>query len=217
LLQDFNDPGVGGAFVTQDADAFLAAVNGLSASGGGDCPELSQTGLLRAVAASQNDARLYLFTDASSKDASLAGSVIAAAQAKQIQITPLLFGSCSPVDPAYIREAQETGGQLFLLSPFEAGLTFSLIRPQLKGNLVPVISAGGTLSSGSKEFTVPIDSSVESATFSVSIDSKGPINLLRPSGATVVGGDAGVTITELSSGRVVTVSSPETGLWRLQV
>ncbi len=216
LLQAFSDPDVAGAFVTQDADAFLAAVNSLFADGGGDCPELSQTGLLRAVAASQSDARLYLFTDASSKDASLVGSVIAAAQAKQIQITPLLFGSCSPIDPAYVREAQETGGQLFFLSPSEAGLTFSLIRPQLKNNLVPVMSASGTLSGGSKEFPIPIDSSVQSATFSVSIDFKGPINLLRPSGVAVTSGDPGVTITELSSGRVVTVNAPETGLWRLQ-
>src|SRR5262249_22584802 len=65
LLQPFNDPDVPGAFVTQDADAFIAAVNALFASGGGDCPELSQTGLLRAVAASQSAAKAYLFTDAS--------------------------------------------------------------------------------------------------------------------------------------------------------
>lgn len=217
LLQAFNDPSVPGAFVTQDADAFLGAVNSLFASGGGDCPELSQTGLLRAVAASQNDARLYLFTDASSKDASLAGAVIAAAQAKQIQITPLLFGSCSPVDPAYIKEAQETGGQLFFLNPSEAALTFSLIRPQLKGNLVPIMSVNGALTGASQEFAAPIDSSVQSATFSVSIDVPGPIDLLRPSGAIVISTDPGVTITNLSSGRVVTVNAPETGSWRVRV
>src|SRR5262249_49208423 len=129
----------------------------------------------------------------------------------------LLFGSCSPVAPAYIREAQETGGQLFFLSPFEAGLTFSLIRPQLKGNLVPIMAAGGTMSGATREVTIPVDSSVGSPTFSVSIDVKGPINLLRPSGVAVAAGDPGVTITEFSSGRVVTVNSPDRGAWRLQV
>lgn len=217
LLVRFGDPDVGSAFVTGDADAFVGAVNGLSAGGGGDCPELSMTGLLRAVAASQSDSNLYLFTDASSKDASVVGNVIAVAKAKQIKINPLLFGSCSPIDPAYIKVAEETGGQLFFLRTSEAGSTFNLIKPQLSGNLVPIVSVRNTLSGGSQTLDVPIDSSVESATFSVSIDTKGPIALFRPSGAEVLSGNPGVTITELSSGRIVTVNAPETGTWRLQV
>lgn len=217
LLQSFSDPDVGTTFVTQDPDAFLAAVNSLFASGGGDCPELSQTGLLRAIAASLPDATLYLFTDASAKDSSLAGNVIAAAQAKRIQLNYPLFGSCSPIDPAYIQGAAATGGQVFMLNGSEAGLIFNLIRPQLPGNLSPIMSVRGALASGTQSFDVPIDSTVESATFSVAIDSKGPIALFRPSGAAVVGSDAGVTITELTSGRFVTVNSPETGNWRLQV
>ncbi|MBE8988348.1 hypothetical protein [Nostoc sp. LEGE 12450] len=217
LLVRFGDPDVGNAFVTGDADAFVGAVNALSAGGGGDCPELSMTGLLRAVAASQSDSNLYLFTDASSKDASVVGNVIAIAKAKQIKINPLLFGSCSPIDPAYVKVAEETGGQLFFLRTSEAGSTFNLIKPQLSGNLVPIVSVRSTLSGGSRTLDVPIDSSVESATFSVSIDSKGPIALFRPSGAEVVSGNPGVTITELSSGRIVTVNAPETGTWRLQI
>ncbi len=217
LLQAFNDPGVPGAVVTQDPDVFLAAVNSLFASGGGDCPELSQTGLLRAVAASLPDATLYLFTDASSKDAALGGNVIAAAQAKRIQLNYPLFGSCSPVDPVYIQGAAQTGGQVFLLNRFEAGLIFNLIKPQLPGNLSPIMSVRGVLTTGTQSLDVPVDSAVESATFSVSIDSKGPIALFRPSGAAVVASDPGVTITELTSGRFVTVNSPETGNWRLLV
>lgn len=216
LLQAFNDPDVAGTFVTQDPDAFLAAVNGLFASGGGDCPELAETGMLRAIAASQSDAKLYLFTDASAKDSALAGSVIAAAQAKRIQLNYPLFGSCSPIDPAYIRGAAETGGQVFLLSGAEAGLVFNLIKPQLPGNLVPITSARGTLGGATMTLDVPVDSSVSGLTVSVSIDVKGPISLLRPSGAPVAPGDSGVTITNLSSGRFVTVTAPETGNWRLQ-
>jgi hypothetical protein len=87
----------------------------------------------------------------------------------------------------------------------------------LKGNLVPVLFSSGTLTSGSASVSVPVDSTVESVTFSVSIDVKGAINVLRPSGATVSPTDPGVTITELSSGRVVTVATPETGQWQLQV
>ena len=101
--------------------------------------ELSQTGLLLQLLPVKNDARLYLFTDASSKDASLAGSVIAAAQAKQIQITPLLFGSCLPGRSGLYQRSSGDGESTVPPQPRQASLTFSLIRPQLKGNLVPVI------------------------------------------------------------------------------
>src|SRR5260370_36760286 len=130
-------------------------------------------------------------------------------------MTPLLVGSCLRIAPAFIAEAQETGGQLFFLARDQAGLTFSLIQPQLKGNLVPVLSTSGALASGgSATVAVPVDSTVESVTFSVSIDAKGAINVLRPPGTTVSPGDSAATITELSSGRVVTRAPPRTGNWQ---
>src|SRR5260370_37311858 len=115
-------------------------------------------------------------------------------------MTPLLVGSCLRIAPAFIAEAQETGGQLFFLARDQAGLTFSLIQPQLKGNLAPVLSTSGALASGgSATVAVPVDSTVESVTFSESIDVIGPLNVLRPSATTVSPGDSGVTITELRS------------------
>ena len=45
----------------------------------------------------------------------------ALAQSKQIQVYFVLFGSCSPIDPAYIRIANETGGQVFVLTPQAGG------------------------------------------------------------------------------------------------
>src|SRR5438046_6650737 len=58
---------------------------------------------------------------------------------------------------------------------------------------------------------------MSSATFSVAVDTLGPINLLDPSGTVIAPGQPGVTITDLSAGRIFTVSSPQTGNWRLQV
>jgi hypothetical protein len=218
LLVRFGDPDVGPPFLTADSTTFLARVASLSASGGDDCPELSQAGLLQAIGAARKDSNLYLFTDASAKDGRLAGSISAAAQAKRIKISAFLSGSCSPVDPAYIRNTEETGGQLFFLNPSEIGKTFDLIRPQLAGDFVTLSRSKGTWPSlTAQEFTVPIDSSITRAIFSVAIDSKQSVSLRRPSGVLVIAGEPGVTVTELSTGTILTVENPERGNWTVGV
>src|ERR1035441_2197104 len=79
VLAPFNDPTTGPITVTDDPDVFKVAISALSASGGGDCPELSMTGMLQGLAASDDGGDLFMFTDASSKDASLASNVSALA------------------------------------------------------------------------------------------------------------------------------------------
>ena len=209
LLVPFNDPDVGQPFTTADPDAFLAAVNGLTADGGDDCPELSQTGLLRAVGAARSDSSLFLFTDASAKDGQLAGAVNAAAQEKRIKISPLLTGSCSPVDPAYVSNAAQTGGQLFMLTDDELPTAFELVRPQLSGDLVTVLSAQGTLVATTRQFRVPIDSTVTRAVFSVSGDAA-TMTVRDPSGAAQ-------PVRTLSSGAIATIATPDSGEWTIDV
>jgi hypothetical protein len=215
LLVRFGDPDVGPPFKTTDPDAYLGRVNTLFASGGGDCPELSQTALLQAVGASRSDSNLYLFTDASAKDSGLAGAVSAAAQRKRIKITALLTGSCSPIDPAYFRNTSETGGQLFQLQRFELGRVFDLVRPQLSGDFVTIVRTQGTFSGIPESVTVPVDSSVTRVVFSVTMDSKGPTVVTAPNGIALVPGQPGVTFTELSAGTLITVETPEPGAWLL--
>ena len=65
-------------------------------TGGGDCPELSMRGTLNAVSASDEGGDVFLFTDASSKDAALAGSVLSLALRKKVRLNFAVFGSCSP-------------------------------------------------------------------------------------------------------------------------
>jgi hypothetical protein len=90
LLQTFNDPAVGATATFSNPDPFLAAVNAVSAGGGGDCPELAWTGTVLAVNAALTDSKLYLFTDASPKDAGLAATVAALAKKKTNNGQPAL-------------------------------------------------------------------------------------------------------------------------------
>lgn len=215
LLVRFGDPDVGPPFETPDAGPYLAAVNSLFPSGGGDCPELAFTGLLQAVTRSKRDSSLFLFTDASSKDALLAPAVIAAALVKQVRITPLLTGSCSPIDPGYVAVAEQTGGQLFFLSPFELGQAFDLVAPQLQGDFVTVARAQRTLAGGAVELPVPIDATMERAIFSLSATDPVTMSLLDPAGLPVLAGQPGVTVRTFSGGRLIRVEAPQPGPWRV--
>jgi hypothetical protein len=217
LLQVFNDPQVGQPFVTTDVSAFLARLGTLEAHEGDDCPELSETGLLRAVEESAEGSAAFLYTDASAKDGGVAGSVTAKAEERDITLNAMLTGSCSPIDPAYKMNTSGTGGQLFFLDPSELHLSFDLVRPYATADFVPVLIVEESLAAASRDFTVPVDSSVRRAVFSVSLDSPLEVSVLRPSGTPVAPSDPGVRINTLTTGAIVSVDAPEVGSWTLHV
>lgn len=216
VLVDFNDPSVGAAFVTADASALLAAANGLFAFGGGDCPELSMTGALRAVNAAPEASQLYLFTDASAKDAALAGNVITQARAKQITISVIAFGSCSPIDPAYFAMAAETGGQLYLLAQTtaETEKIFGLVTPYVVGTPKPVFIGKGSIG-GARSINLPIDPAALSLQVSAAVDPGSTVRVFDPAGRELVAGQPGVTITPTTGGTLFAVTSPAAGPWRV--
>ncbi len=81
--------------------------------------------------------QLMMFTDASSNDGHLTSAVSALALSKDVKIIPVAFGSCSPIDPGYIRLANETEGQIFVLSPDEAGNITKLADFIIRANSTP--------------------------------------------------------------------------------
>lgn len=215
VLVPFNDPGVGPTTLTTDANQFKAAINGLFASGGGDCPELSMTGMLRALSASDERGTLFMFTDASSKDASLAGAVASLAAEKKIKVFIMSFGSCSPIDPGYFRIVEESGGQLFELSISEAGKVTQLADFLVRSDAVDVLSQRIALSATASEALVPVDSRLASITFSVS--GTAAVTLRRPDGTTVTTSDPDVHFVSLARGAIYNVTAPSAGTWSVQM
>lgn len=223
MLVSFNDPGVGTPMVSEDSAQLLSAVSALRPTGGGDCPELSQTGLLRAIGAANPDSRVYLFSDATAKDSALANQVITQAQAEGIEVNYALTGSCSPIDPAYIRGAAETGGQVFRLRPSEIPLLFDVIKPQLKGNQVTITRRRVDLGAGGVErIDSPVDGLMSALTIAISVaendvDARHRLRVYRPNGTQVASTDTGVRSITLSTGAVLHVDAPEPGVWRVEV
>jgi hypothetical protein len=217
LLAPFNDPFFGPTTSTSDAPSFLGQINSLFASGGGDCPELAMHGLQDAVNSADEQSTLFLFTDASAKDSGLFPNVDATATKKKITINFALFGSCSPIDPAYLATASATGGQVFLFNRgTETGAIFPLVTSQIGGPQVNILHAAGTLST-SRDVTFPVDSLLSSLAVSTSADFVSAITLMRPDGTVVAAADPGVNITSVARGAIFLITAPPQGNWTLHV
>jgi hypothetical protein len=126
--------------------------------------------------------------------------------------------ACGPADPAYIHTANETGGIPMFLQRSEAAKAFHLVRESTRNNVSTVFWATGTLDGKPQAITIPVDSVTKRITFTFSVDTKGNhLNLTQPSGGAITEGLAGTEDTELNCGRILTVSSPEAGLWHAEV
>lgn len=85
----------GSVIVSRDLPAVQAEVNGLFASGGGDCPEASVQGLRLASKNVRAGGRVLFATDADAHPGQDIPGMIAALRAKGIRVDVLLTGSCS--------------------------------------------------------------------------------------------------------------------------
>lgn len=195
---------------------FKAALNGLSANGGGDCPELTFMAIIDALGRfDEGGGELMIFTDATVKDGGSAGTVIALAQKKEVKLTMMLSGSCSPIDPEYYRVARETGGQAFVISENEAQEATKIADFVVRPDSVDVAHINGILSATPVTYTVPVDSTMTSVTFSVSGATSTTIT--RPNGTVVAPTDAGVTPANISGGKVLSIANPAAGTWSVTV
>lgn len=218
LLEPFNDPFFGPPTVTGDAPTYLTQINALTASGGGDCPELAMSGLLEAVNNVDPQSTLWLFTDASALDSQLYPEVLFTAMQKHVTLKYGLFGSCSPIDPAYIATAQATGGQVFFLNRFfETGSLFDLVASEVGPPQVTITHQSGTLFLGVQEIPFPVDSAVTTFSVSAQIDSLSSVTLFRPDGSVVASGDPDASVTPLSVGAIYVINTSQTGNWRLEI
>ncbi|XP_044275520.1 von Willebrand factor A domain-containing protein 7 isoform X3 [Varanus komodoensis] len=103
LLVPFHDPGFGPVHKTSDPEEFWRILDTISPLAGGDEPEMCLSALELALQSSPAYSEIFVFTDASAKDAHLKNSVEALIQEKKCKVTFLITE-----DPSKTRVKRET-------------------------------------------------------------------------------------------------------------
>ncbi len=241
VLSPFNDgeAGTGPILSVSSQVDFGAALDALKAEGGGDCPELTLTGIAKALEQLPKGGHLFVVTDASAKDAARVGEVISVARGKRIKVFFFLFDNiCGIGEPAYTSISHATGGQTHTgLTIADVSLVTALIDAvvrSLSTELVHVLPDATSPVTDLAQLAVPerraipalkkrylsevrfvVDPSITSITFSV--DSGRSVTVTRPDGTAVGEGDANANFVILTRGVVVVVTAPQSGTWTVAV
>ncbi|XP_060941924.1 von Willebrand factor A domain-containing protein 7-like [Limanda limanda] len=93
ILVPFNDPDFGPLMRTTDPEAFKRAINSLTATGGGDFPEMSLSGLRLALTGAPPGSDIFVFTDATAKDDHLLGAVLTLVERTKSVVNFMITGS----------------------------------------------------------------------------------------------------------------------------
>ncbi|XP_044046157.1 von Willebrand factor A domain-containing protein 7-like isoform X2 [Siniperca chuatsi] len=177
ILVPFNDPDFGPVIRTTDADTFKTSINRLTASGGGDLPEMCLSGLRLALTSAPPSSEIFVFTDAPAKDFYLKSTVTALIESTKSKVTFMLtdafsrrrrrsdqqgFSSraLSQSDAQLYRDlAQASGGQAIEVTKSDLSLATTVIEDSSASAVVTVFQA--VMNPGRPDnFTFTVDASV---------------------------------------------------------
>lgn len=119
-------------------------------------------------------------------------------------------------DPSYFHVAEASGGQVFLFDPSELAQSAVLFTARDRHEQT-VHRLAGKLADGSHEFEVPVDSTIESLLFSISLQCLDTIEIGTPDGTPLRDSAEGVEWHAFQAGRIVTVQAPTPGTWRVNM
>ncbi|XP_074521568.1 von Willebrand factor A domain-containing protein 7 [Halichoeres trimaculatus] len=244
ILVPFNDPGFGPLLITTNADIFKDRINGLTAEGGGDIPELSLSGLQIALTAAPPSSEIFVFTDAPAKDAHLKSTITALIESSKSVVNFMLtdvVASLRPrrnrnrrrspqlVSPRLMSEsdaqlyhdlARASGGQAIEVTKSDLSLATSVIEDTSASAVVTVFQV--VRNPGKPDdFTFPVDDSLKNMTAYVTGDSSLTFTLTSSSGVSQsssqsTGSLASITKVGNLQRLALNTHSP-TGSWRISV
>jgi hypothetical protein len=118
------------------------------------------------------------------------------------------------VDPAYVETAEATGGSVLMFHPSElGGAAAEMIAAQRHDETI--LRAGAQVAEGLYEYEVPVDSTIESLYFLVSMQCLQVADVRMPSGELLGAAAPGVEYHHFESIRLFIVQKPVPGLWKV--
>uniref|UniRef100_A0A8C6UA92 von Willebrand factor A domain containing 10, tandem duplicate 2 n=1 Tax=Neogobius melanostomus TaxID=47308 RepID=A0A8C6UA92_9GOBI len=242
ILVPFNDPSVGPLVLTTDADKFKAEINKLSASGGGDIPEMCLSGLQLALTAAPPSSEIFVFTDAPAKDADLKSTVSALIESTKSVVTFMLTdvlasrrrrsvpgqwardGSSRAMNQVaaqlYRDLAKASGGQAIDVTKSDLSAATTVIEDSSTSAVVNVFQVVSNPGKPDK-FNFTVDGSIKNMTIYITGTSSLTFNISSPSGASqsssVSSGPLAAMTTAGNLRRLRLHSDNQTGLWEIDV
>ncbi|CAI5454959.1 unnamed protein product [Caenorhabditis angaria] len=173
IMVPFHDPHLGDIINTTDSTYFMRQLGKVYVHGGGDCPEKTLTGILKALEISLPSSFIYVFTDARSKDYHLEDQVLNTIQEKQSSVVFVMTGDCGnrthPGFRTYEKIAAASFGQVFHLEKSDVSKVLEYVRHAVKQKKVHMMyearERGGTTVR-----TIPVDKHLSELTISLSGD-----------------------------------------------
>lgn len=207
-------------FTTAIPEEMLAEVArlGTGTSGSGACGVGTCGAILASLEVACDGGVCHVFTDRGARDAARASATAAVAREKRIRIKPWLSGTCSPIDPAYIRMAEGTGGSVQLFDNEQIARASQPLAWEASGGMELIDAARVNRPTGLPYFYISqVDATVTSLRYSVHVPTGGTFVLRRPDNSLVAPNEPGVTwVTSLQT-TVVLVDQPATGEWTVQL
>uniref|UniRef100_A0A5K3F1W2 Hemicentin-1 n=1 Tax=Mesocestoides corti TaxID=53468 RepID=A0A5K3F1W2_MESCO len=229
LIKDFvlvkvHDPDVGPARVTTSTKTFYQYLESVYTQGGGDCPEMTVTGIEMALEASQPNSLIYVFTDSSAKDYDRLPRVLNLIQKKQSQVVFVLTGFCNSTDElgfqAYQEIATVSSGQVYIIGKRQVNEFMRVIEAAVESQKVQVLQQDNWETSA-KTYSFPVDTHLSQVTIQVTnykTNDSIRVGIRNPEGKLITKEDGLRQLMKtVPSVFVASIDHPTPGTWTLEV
>ncbi|XP_071103949.1 von Willebrand factor A domain-containing protein 7-like [Haliotis cracherodii] len=211
IVVTFNDPGnKTDIFKSKNGTAVITYLSSLRVNGGGDCPEFSLTGLQAAATVANPNSKVYVFTDASPKDAAKINYVTSMVTEKKISVSFILTGDCSRRRRSsgsgaaqYDHISRTSGLDIHYLTPSYLASPTKVPRSQLP--LLSEFSLGGLSLK-----TFPVDNTVKTLHLQIgpTTNHNANVRVFNPDGEMV-------PVTQNEDGQII-IEAPKPGTWAVK-
>ncbi|XP_072301603.1 von Willebrand factor A domain-containing protein 7-like [Eucyclogobius newberryi] len=216
ILVPFNDPAFGPVFNTTKQSEFKKAIKALVASGGGDEPEMSLSGLQLALHAVPTGSDIYVFTDARAKDAHLKNSVITLIQRTQCVVN-FIISKVTLNEPIYADLANVSGGLIVKVTKDTVLKAIPVFLQSFFDSLVTILQADRR-NPGKQEEDFPFFVDETETNPIVFITGAKDFTLISPKGTVQTTTTGSLTMSENTVGNLLVLNlKTEVGQWKITV
>ncbi|KAJ3614424.1 hypothetical protein NHX12_017998 [Muraenolepis orangiensis] len=226
ILVPFNDPAFGPMTRTTDPEVMKQKISKLTATGGGDHPEMCLSGLQLALTGAPASSNIFVFTDATAKDIHLKDTIIALIRSTKSTVSFFMTGASKRKRRSlrasfndYKDLALASGGQAIEVSKGDLPEATDVILDTSTSALVTVLQR--SRGSGTETFTFVLDESLKNITLYIITGPGMTFTLTNPAGVNQnhneLKGDLG-TISHVGNlWRIRLDADKQTGLWKIKI